>query len=184
MTTAYVSYYDVINEQKAKSLMQASSEILAQTKASKMHFLFSSQGGSVDAGVVLYNFFRALPVPMVMHNIGSIDSIANVIFLAADERYANANSTFLYHGINWNFSKGSSLSWTQLQETVSRFKGDEGKIIDIISQRTALTAEELKALFHQGETKGAAFAEEKGIIQSVEDIKVPAGAPFFALNFA
>ncbi len=184
MTVAYVSYYDVINEQKAKSLMQASAEILTQTRATKMYFLFSSQGGSVDAGVALYNFLRALPIPLVMHNTGSIDSIANVIFLAADERYANTHSTFLFHGINWNFAQGASLSWTQLQETVSRFKGDEGKIIDIISQRTTLTAEELKALFHQGETKGTAFAREKGIIQSVQDAKIPAGAPFFALKFA
>lgn len=183
MTTAYISYYDVINELKTKSFMEACAQVLAQTKATQLYFLFSSTGGSVDAGVALYNFLRALPVPLVMHNIGSIDSIANVVFLAADERYGSANSSFLFHGIQWGFGQGAQLSWTQLQETVSRFKGEETKIIDIISQRSILTAEELKALFHQGEAKGTAFAQEKGIIQGVKEAKIPTNVPFIALNF-
>jgi len=182
MTTAYISYYDAINEQKTRGVMQACGQIIAQTKATELYFLFSSIGGSVDAGVALYNFLRALPVPLVMHNTGSIDSIANVVFLAADERYANSNSTFLFHGIQWGFAQGAQLSWTQLQETVSRFRGDEAKIIDIISQRTNITGEDLKALFHQGEVRDTAFAKDKNIIREVKEAKIPANAPFFALN--
>ncbi|GKS59298.1 hypothetical protein YTPLAS18_28250 [Nitrospira sp.] len=184
MSIAYVSYYDNINEQKAKSLMQACAQVLTQTNATKLYFLFSSTGGSVDAGITLHNYLRALPVPLVMHNIGSIDSIANVVFLAADERYANENSTFLFHGIQWGFGQGVQLSWSQLQETVSRFKGDEGKIASIVSQRTKITEDELRGLFHQGEAKGTDFAKAKDIIQAVTEAKVPPGAPFFALNFS
>ena len=183
MATAYISYYDVINEQKVRGLMQACAEVLAQHKPTQLYFLFSSQGGSVDAGVSLFNFLRALPIPIVMHNTGSINSIANTIFLAADERYANANSSFLFHGITWSFGQGAQLSWTQLQETVSNFKGEETKLFSIISQRTKLSLEELKALFHQGEAKDTAFALDKGIIQAVKEAKVPVGAPFFSLNF-
>jgi ATP-dependent protease ClpP protease subunit len=163
--------------------MEACAQIIAQAHATQLYFLFSSTGASVDAGVALYNFLRALPVPIVMHNTGSIDSIANVVFLAADERYANSNSSFLFHGIQWGFSQGAQLTWTQLQETVSRFKGEETKIIDIISQRTTIKPDELKALFHQGEIRGTAFAQEKGIIQGVKEAKIPANVPFFALNF-
>jgi len=78
--TVYVSYYDAITEVKAKALMQACAQIIAQDKPTKLYFLFSSGGGSVDAGVALYNFFHALPLPLVMHNTGTIDSIANVVF--------------------------------------------------------------------------------------------------------
>jgi hypothetical protein len=46
-----------------------------------------------------------------------------------------------------------------------------------------MTPEELKQLFHQGETKDVAFAEEKGIINGAREAKIPPGAPFFALNF-
>ena len=39
-----------------------------------------------------------------MHNVGQVDSSANVIFLAADERYASPHTTFLFHGMNYTFS--------------------------------------------------------------------------------
>ena len=179
----YVTYYDVINEQKAKAFMEACAQIIAQATPSQLYFMFSSTGGSVDAGVVLYNYLRALPLPVIMHNIGSIDSIANVVFLAADERYAAPQATFLFHGVQWGFGQGAQLTWNQLQEVVGRFKGDEAKIINIVSERTSVTPEELKELFHQGETKDLTFAQGKGIIKAVREAKVPQGAPLFALNF-
>ncbi len=52
----------------------------------EFYFLISSPGGSVNDGIVLYNFIKALPAKIIMHNIGVIDSIATVIFLAANER--------------------------------------------------------------------------------------------------
>ena len=182
-TTTYISYYDAINEGKAKAFMAACAEAIAQTRPSRLYFLFSSTGGSVDAGIAIYNYLRALPIAIVMHNTGSIDSIANVVFLAADERYANPHSSFLFHGIHWGFAQGAQLSWSQLQETVGRFRADEGKMVGIITQRTRITADELTRLFHQGETKDLAFAQEKGLIHKVEEAKVAAGSPFISLNF-
>ncbi len=170
--TVYVSYYDVINEQKAKAFMQACAQIVPQDKPAQLYFLFSSTGGSVDAGVALHSYLRALPVPITMHNIGSIDSIANVVFLAADERYAAPHASFLFHGVQWGFGQGAQMTRSQLQEVVSRFRGDETKIVNIISQRTSISADELKQLFHQGENKDLAFAKQKGIIRAVREPKV------------
>ncbi len=180
----YLSYYDIINEQKARSFMEACAQAIAQTNPDQLYFLFSSSGGSVDAGISIYNFLRALPVPIVMHNTGSIDSIANVIFLAADERWAAPQAGFLFHGINWGFGQGATLAWTQLQEVVSNFKAAETRVIAIIKERTALSEGEIAALFHQGESKDLAFAKSKGIIKDVRPAKVPPGATLVALNFA
>jgi len=179
----YLSYYDAINEQKARALMQACAQAIEQTKPSQLYFLFSSSGGSVDAGIALYNFLRALPIPLVMHNTGSIDSIANAVFLAADERYATPHASFLLHGLTWGFAQGAQLTWSQLQETVSAFKGSEARFTGIMRERTSLTEGELTALLHQGETKDLAFAKEKGIIREIRPAHVAPGTPFFALNF-
>ena len=183
-TTVYLSYYDTINEQKTKAFMEACANAIAQTAPSQLYFLFSSTGGSVDAGVALYNYLRSLPIPLVMHNIGSIDSIANVVFLAADQRYATPHSSFLFHGMTWGFAQGAQLTWTQLQETVSRFRTDEARMSGIITARTTITAEELNQLFHQGETQDLAFAKDKGLIHDIREAKVPPGSRSFALNFA
>jgi ATP-dependent protease ClpP protease subunit len=84
--TIYVNYFDSINDAKTKALMAICSDIVAKEKPRAIYFLFSSVGGQVNAGITLYNFLRSLPVEIVMHNNGSIDSIANVIFLAASKR--------------------------------------------------------------------------------------------------
>lgn len=148
--TVYISYYDVINDQKAKALMALCANVIAQQNPDRLYFLLSSTGGSVDAGVALFNYLRALPVPLVMHNTGSIDSIANVVFLGADERYANPNSSFLLHGMNWGFPQGANLNWSALQETVSRYKADEARMSGIITARTAILQDELHGALSPG----------------------------------
>jgi ATP-dependent protease ClpP protease subunit len=119
-----------------------------------------------------------------MHNIGSVDSIANVIFLAASERYAAKHSTFLFHGINWNFAQAAALTFTQLQEILSSFRGEEAKIAGIIAERSKLTESEIKALFAQGEAKDLAFAVEKGIIQEIREPSIPKDAPHVTVNLS
>src|SRR5258708_24946324 len=101
----YINYFDQITDSKARALMALVSEILQKVTPTPatLYFAFSSTGGSVQAGVTLFNFLRALPVDVVMHNTGSVDSIATVIFLAGKVRYACEHSRFLFHGINWTF---------------------------------------------------------------------------------
>jgi len=70
--TIYVNYFDTIDEARTKALMAICSDIVAKQKPKTIYFLFSSVGGSVNAGITLYNFLRALPVEVVMHNTGSI----------------------------------------------------------------------------------------------------------------
>lgn len=87
----YVNYCDWINEAKVKAIMAALADLINREKPDTIYSLFSSPGGQVESGVTLYNFLRALPVEIIMHNTGSIDSAANIVFLAADTRYASVH---------------------------------------------------------------------------------------------
>jgi ATP-dependent Clp protease protease subunit len=180
--TIYINYFDGINEPKVKALMAICSDIVANQKPDTLYFLFSSNGGSVNAGIVLYNFLRALPVEIVMHNTGSIDSIATVVFLAANKRYAAFHSTFLFHGVRMNFPQGAGFDYTQLHEHISMLKQDENKIAGIIAARTHLSEAEIRQLFHQGESKDLTFAIDRGIIHEVKDAGIPKDAPFMTVN--
>ena len=181
--TTYINYYDSINEQKAKALMALCADVIASRKPDRLYFLFSSPGGSVDAGVALFNYLRSLPVPLIMHNTGSVDSIAAVVFLAADERYANPHASFLLHGVKWGFPQGANLDWPALQETVSRFKGDEARISGIITSRTSISNDELAHFHRQGDLVGPELAKEKGLIRDVLEAKVPSGTSIISCNF-
>ena len=178
----YINFFDGINEPKVKSLMALLSDIVARQKPETLYFLFASPGGSVDAGIVLYNFLRALPVEIVMHNTGSVDSIGTVVFLAGAKRYAAPHTTFLFHGIQTMFPPNSPTTHAHLAERLSRIRQDENKISGIVAERSKLTKTEIRKLFHQGETKDLAFAIKKGIIHKSGEAVIPKGAPFITVN--
>lgn len=180
--TIYVNYFDSINDAKTKALMAICSDIVANQKPRSLYFLFSSVGGQVNSGITLYNFLRALPVEIIMHNNGSIDSIANVVFLAASKRYAAKHSSFLFHGITWNFAAGASLSFSQLKENLSSFEREESKITSILAERTKMSEDEIKELFRQGESKDLKFAIDKGVISEIREPSIPKDAPLVTVN--
>lgn len=180
--TFYVNYCDSINEPKVKAVMDTLAGIIRAENPDIIYFLFSSSGGLIEPGVALYNFLRSLPVELVMHNTGSIDSIANVIFLAGETRYAAVNSSFLFHGGTWTFPANTTLLRSQLAEVLSNLDSCETKISGIITERTKLTAPDMRALFSQGESKDAKFALDKGIISEIINPSIPKGAPIFSFN--
>ncbi len=182
--TFYVNYCDSINDVKVKAVMAVFAEIITKEKPDTIYCLFSSSGGFVEPGISLYNYLRALPVELIMHNTGSIDSIANVIFLSANIRYTSQHSSFMYHGVNWNFAANTAMNRTQIAEVLSGIDSSESKIAGIITERTKLTPEEVRALFSQGQTKDASFALNKGIVNEVRNPMIPKGAPFFSFNLA
>jgi ATP-dependent Clp protease, protease subunit len=178
----YVNYCDSINDVKVKAIMSVFAEIIAKEKPDTLYILFASGGGNVEPGIALYNYLRALPVEIIMHNTGSVDSIANVIFLSANARFASTHSSFLFHGVNWNFNEKTSMTRSQLAECLSGLDSLEDKISGIVTERSKLTAEEVRTLFRQGESKNASFALNKGIINEIRDPVIPKGAPFFSFN--
>jgi ATP-dependent protease ClpP protease subunit len=133
----YINFYGQITEASATKFMTAIAEVIKIDNPDCLYFLFSSPGGDVNAGVAIYNYLRALPVPkLVMHNTSSIDSVANVIFHAADERFAAPHSTFHFHGVGLNLTGNNpSLNNSQIQELESQIAALETKIANILSSR-------------------------------------------------
>ncbi len=179
--TVYLTFHDNITQESANRFMDFCAKSIQQYKPKQLYFLFSSGGGLVDSGVALFNYLRGLPQKIVMHNVGSIDSIANAVFLAAEVRYAAPTSAFLLHGITWNFGQGAILTYSQMQETMSRFDAAEQLTAQIIGDRTKLTPDEVRALFRQGESKAPSFALEKGLIHEIRNVQIPDGAPLHSI---
>lgn len=146
-------------------------------KTRRLYFLIASPGGHVDAGISLYNFLQSLPVKIIMHNIGSIDSIANVIFMAGEERIASPHSTFLFHGVKMEFNGQVLLSLPQINELRDRVKKNHATIAGIISENSKMSVDEIEKLFMEGETKDVTFATDKGIITKIELPQIPKDAP-------
>src|SRR5258708_6267508 len=110
----YINYFDGISDAKVRGLMALCTDIVVKVNPEHLYFAFSSPGGSAAAGITLYNFLKALPVEISMHNTGSVDSVATVIFMAGSKRYACQHSRFLFHGVSMPFWKDQMVNAAQM----------------------------------------------------------------------
>lgn len=99
----------------------------------------STPGGSVMNGMNVYNILRGLPVELITHNVGNVDSIGNAIFLAGSKRYATAQSTFMFHGVGFDIANRVRLEEKNLREQLQSILSDQKRIGAIITERTKVS---------------------------------------------
>lgn len=103
--------------------------------ADKITVMFSSEGGDLNSGFSAYNFLRGLPVPVKMVNVGTVESIAIIIYLAADEREALETSRFLLHQFNWTYPQ-QRVDYSRLSENSQSLQFDVNRYVSIFNDRT------------------------------------------------
>ena len=176
----YVKFSSPINPQTAQNLMNFLIDRI-NLGEKEFYFLISSPGGTVNDGVVLYNFIKALPVKIVMHNIGIIDSIANVVFLSSPERYCTPNSSFLFHGVGFDIIQPQRLDEKELREKLLVIERDQKSIAGIISERTKLTEENVMEMFFRAKTKNPIEAKDIGMVHEIKAVNIPENTKIFSL---
>ena len=134
-------------------------------------------------GVTLYNTLRALPIELTTHNVGSVNSIGNVVFLAGNPRYASANSTFMFHGVGFDVKTPTRFEEKIVRERLDAILADQKKIASIISGRTKLKQSDVKRLFRQAVTRDPDYALSNGVIDEIREARIPEGTPFHQLVF-
>ena len=116
--------------------------------------------------------------------VGSVDSIGNVIFLAGEERYATADSIFMFHGVARTTGGPATLDEKTLGEWLESVRADNRRLASIIRDRSKFTEDgQVEDLFLRAVTKDAQFAKAHGIIHDIRDPKVQPGAPVLQLVF-
>lgn len=181
--TAYVSFSGEVSQQTTEALLAVCAD-LANKGVDVVYLLLSTPGGSVLNGITIYNVLRAMPFKLITHNVGGVNSIGNVVFLAGEERYTVPNATFMFHGVGFDVRQPTRFEEKLLRERLDSVKSDQTKIAAIIRERTLFPDdEEVAALFLEAATKDPAFALERGIVHDVRDVQIPRGAPLVQLVF-
>jgi ATP-dependent Clp protease, protease subunit len=142
----------------------------------EIHLFFGSFGGNVAAGIHAYNVLRSLPLRLVTYNTGNVDSIANIIFLAGEERIAVPHATFMFHGVSFDFPGPLHIDRPWLNDKLDSINADHKKMASIINDRAAFeNVDEILMLFSTQATRDADYALAKGIIHKIEQAKVTIG---------
>lgn len=182
MSVHYLSFSAEINPSTTEHLINVMAQ-LSNQGATEVHLMLSTPGGSVMHGITIYNVLRALPPKIITHNVGNVDSIGNVIFLAGAERHACPNSTFMFHGVGFDVNAGVRLVDQNLREHLDSISSDHKRIGAIIGQHTSLDEAAVVELFKEARTKDAVWAQGVGMVASVCEPKVPPGVPIHSLVF-
>lgn len=150
-----------------------------------LYLLMSSEGGSVEDGIALFNLLRVLPVKLITVNMGQIASAANVPFLAAQSRWTCAHSYFHFHNFRWFYDKPQTVERAQLSDHSQIIDMERSLNKEIFVANTGITEEifdELKML-DQPLIIGASLAKDKGIVQEIGMPTLPVGTPILNVDY-
>ena len=157
-----------IDERQTNALRNRVTAILEQPDFESLTILFSSDGGSTDEGLALYNFLRALPKPVHMHAVGHVGSIAVPVFLAGHTRTCTPFSRFFFHAYDWGF-EGRQMS-DRIAEAVQRLESDIQISREIAQRHTRIPSARLDALYRKSPTPAVFTPQEAKDAGIVEDI--------------
>ncbi len=120
--------------------MNAEDRDIPVEKRKPIIIYISSPGGDVDAGFGLIDAIEASATPVFTVNTGFTYSMAFLIFLAGNTRYAMKNARFLMHD-------GSSFAYnstSKLQDQMEFQKAVERRIMDYVVNHSTLSQEEYR----------------------------------------
>lgn len=156
----------------------------ASNAGNDIYLIISSGGGNVFEGMSIAEFMRALPVNLTTHNVGQIDSIAGVMFAAGTTRYANRNSSFLFHGVSMHYENKDFIE-SQLEGQYLNVKRMRENIAATFAAYSGLSVADVEALMISGDTiLSPQEALSKAIIHEIRDAAIPSGSQVIAIGNA
>lgn len=144
---------------------------VANSKADEIRLQISSTGGSLFEGFALYHFLRSLPLKVTTHNIGNIDSIANIVFLAGEIRRACSEGRFLLHEFDWAYSSAQSETHSRLKEHAASLDDEKARYASILKSRIDPVKSEpaIADLLSSASILSAQRARELGLVHEVAE---------------
>ena len=150
----------------------------SQNKVQHIHLLFQSTGGSVADGVCLYNFLKTAPIPITLYNVGSVQSVAAIAYLAAQERKVSARATFVFHRVTGTAQAAKAGLLKTVAESVVI---DDVRIESIMKEHIQMGEEKWATLDHGDLWFTAEDALKAKIADEIGEFSPPPGKPIFNL---
>ncbi|MCU9948507.1 ATP-dependent Clp protease proteolytic subunit [Pseudomonas sp. PDM13] len=143
MASHIVHFTAPINSTTSGQLIERCTQAVQQG-ADELVIKIATMGGECSYGFSLYNFLISLPIPVRTHNLGTVESMGNIIFLAGQRRSACQHSKFLFHPFHWNLN--GSVDHARMSEYAMSLDYDLHLYARIVAERTPASAEPLDIL--------------------------------------
>lgn len=169
----FIIFEGKIDQQATLQLVNAIQNATNQIpEAKKITIIFSSLGGSIYDGFLLASFIQNSKIPIKIHAVNHIDSIANVIYVSAKERSTESHAKFYMHGA----STEGSFDEKALKEQLLSLKTNNNRIAHFVSENSGITLKKVRSMMEVGTTISAQEALKYKMVQKIEHIEVPPSA--------
>lgn len=128
--------------------------------------LLSSHGGDTAAGLTGYNYLKGLPVKITTCNIGTVSSIATILYCTGKQRISVPYTKFLVHEPYWTFQQ-SSLDEGEIDEILKRLTLYKQNIAKVIAVNTGKTIPEVLSIMRQRTTFTPDEAVTWGLVHEI-----------------
>lgn len=174
-TTEKAGYYTLSGDVNSDMVHRVFDAVAQMTEEGidTAHVLVQSNGGYVSDGLCLYNFLANSPIRFVMYNGGAVASIAVILFLSGQRRYASETARFMVHKSHATAQPGSRPD--ALNIIVEGLRADDARTEAILRKHVELTAEQWSIHQYSDLHLTARDAKTAGMIDDVADFSPPKG---------
>ena len=172
MSTHIIHFTGPINSSTCGNLISTCTRALQQG-ASHLQLNIATMGGDCSYGFTLYNYLLSLPVQVDTHNLGTVESMGNILFLAGQVRTACLYSKFLFHPFHWTLH--GAVDHARVAEYAMSLDYDLKLYADIVDERTRGAAERLDIpsyLMAYPRILGAQEAIACGLVERVDAMPI------------
>lgn len=182
MTVHIIHFTGPINASTCGNLITTCSRAVQQG-AERLQLNIATMGGECSYGFSLYNFLRSLPVRVDTHNLGTVESMGNILFLAGERRTACAMSKFLFHPFHWTLH--GSVDHARMAEYAMSLDYDLLLYARIVTERTQGAAQVLdipRYLMSHPRIVTPEEAIDCGLIEAVDEAHISADATQWSVH--
>ena len=165
----YIIFSGIIEQNFSTRLFNAITNA-PKLNVDHINLFFSSLGGDVNEGFLLASVIQNSKVPITMHAYNNIDSIGNVIYLAAKERTAESYAKFYLHGA---LSPAMPFYEKGLIEQLSSVRAGNNRIAHFVSEHSNVPLPEVQGMMEKGTTLSAQEALGLNMVQNIVHKEVP-----------
>lgn len=177
----YIHFTAEVNEKSINKLISIVVDNVNKGEK-ELTLLLSTPGGQITWGLAAFNTFKMLPITKIFWNIGNIDSIGVMLFLAGDERYCVPNSRFLFHDVSLNITGAINLSESNLRLNADSISHDRNAIAELSATVTKQDANLINDMMKNGKIANIKDAKDLGYIHEEKLFTLPEGQQIIIIN--
>lgn len=143
--------------------------------------VLTSHGGSPEQALFAANIIRGFPIPVYTHNVSTVQSAGNLIFLAGHKRFADPSATFMFHRTVFN-AQAASLTPEQLSLQASGINNSDKITLDWLAERSGHPSSVFSNILTGDRLHTAAEGQTLGFVDSVRQLDIPEKARFIHIT--